>query len=196
MRIAVVLGMLAALAAAPYASAQGPGPKLGQIEVKAFQPIPKSKTAVQLTSDTALARNLRREVMVRLARRGNDVGFSGGNVMRMDVTYLDLLGSGDNDSRRTVIQGGNDYQGPGANPRPDLPAMKLERRDGISPRVSAPTLRITLTLYAVDTGKVMWVATASCAAPGGNAEQTGVAMIDSIFDEADKSRIADAGCPL
>ena len=30
--------------------------------------------------------------MVRLAQRGNEVGFSGGNVMRMDVTYFDLSG--------------------------------------------------------------------------------------------------------
>ena len=67
-----------------------PGPKLGQLEVKAYQKIPKTKTAVQLTSDTALARKLRREVMIRLSRRGNEVGFSGGNVMRMDVSYFDF----------------------------------------------------------------------------------------------------------
>ena len=92
MRI-VVLILLAALAAAPsHAQPPGPGLKTGQMEIKAFQPIPKTKTAVQLTSDTSLARKLRGEVMERLARRGNQVGFSGGNVMRMDVSYFDLSG--------------------------------------------------------------------------------------------------------
>src|SRR4029434_1686140 len=87
---------LLALGTAMPAQAQGvgqipgSGPKLGQLEIKAYQAIPKTKTAVQLTSDTALARNLRRQVMIRLARRGNEVGFSGGNVMRMDVSYFDL----------------------------------------------------------------------------------------------------------
>ena len=28
------------------------------------------------------------------------------------------------------------------------------------------------------------------------AEKAGDAMIDTIFDDADKNRIADAGCPL
>ena len=70
MRIATSLMALLALGAVP-AQAQVPsGPKLGQLEVKAYQAIPKAKTAVQLTSDTAMARNLRRQVMVRLARRG------------------------------------------------------------------------------------------------------------------------------
>ena len=68
------------------------GPKLGEIEVKAYQKIPKTKVAVQLTSDNHLSRELRRQVMVRLSQRGNEVGFSGGNVMRMDVSYFDLSG--------------------------------------------------------------------------------------------------------
>ena len=194
MRIATVLGALAAMAIATPALSQGPGPKLGQLEVKAYQPIPKAKTAVQLTSDTALARNLRREVMIRLARRGNEVGFSGGNVMRMDVTYIDLLGDGSSSNDRT-ISGGN-YDGPGGNPRPDLPGIKLQRRDTIQIPPNSPTLRISLTLYSVSTGKVLWFATTSCVAPGNKAEQTGTAMIDNIFDSADKNRVADAGCPL
>ena len=194
MRALFILAALATLVGAAPASAQlGPGPKLGQLEVKAYQKIPKSKTAVQLTSDTALARNLRREVMIRLAKRGNEVGFHGGNVMRMDVTYIDLLGGGSN-AAPTVIPGGN-YDGPGANPRPDLPGIKLERRDTITP-TNSPTLRITLTLYALDGGKVLWAATASCIAAGNVALQAGTAMIDSIFDDADRNRVADAGCPL
>ena len=90
MRIAAAAIALLALHVMPAAS-QAPL-KVGQLEVRAYQAIPKTKTAVQLTTDSALNRNLRREVMVRLARRGNEVGFSGGNVMRMDVQHVDLLG--------------------------------------------------------------------------------------------------------
>jgi hypothetical protein len=196
MRIAMVLGILAAMAATTPAWSQGYGPKLGELEVKAYQVIPRTKTAVQLTSDTALARNLRREVMIRLARRGNEVGFSGGNVMRMDVTYIDLLGGGSNSNSSTFPGGGSQYDGPGANPRPDLPRNTLRRLDALPAPSSGPTLRITLTLYAVDTGKVLWVATASCQTQGGQAEQAGIAIIDNIFSDADKNRVGDAGCPL
>jgi hypothetical protein len=172
----------------------GSGPKLGQLEIKAYAgAIPKTKTAVQLTSDTSLSRNLRRQVMIRLARRGNDVGFSGGNVMRMDVSYFDF---GSNPGGGPTIGGNPGYDGPGANPRPELPRNKFEQRNGLGGAVSSPTLRIVLTLYSVDGGKVLWAATSSCPTYAGTAENTGITMIDTIFDQADKSRVADAGCPL
>ena len=205
MRIVTSLtALLMALAAAAPAHAQlqspsttpgvSAGPKLGQLEIKAYQVIPKTKTAVQLTSDTALARNLRREVMIRLSRRGNDVGFSGGNVMRMDVSYFDFSVNG-RDGGNTI--GGNPgYDGPGANPRLELPSNKFSQRDGLGPNVSAPTLRIVLTLYSVDGGKVLWAATSSCATHAGTAETAGIAMIVTIFQAADKNRTSDAGCPL
>ena len=192
------LGLATLAVVVPPALAQLPasGPKLGEVEVKAYQPIPKTKTAVQLSSDTALARNLRREVMVRLARRGNEVGFSGGNVMRLDVTYIDLSGSGSNAELGTIPGGTRPYDVQGANPRPDLPSITIERRNTLPPARSGPTLRISLTLYAVDSGNVLWAATASCVTQGSMAEQTGTAMIDNIFDDADKNRVGDAGCPL
>ncbi len=193
MRI-VVLFVLAALAAAPsHAQPPGPGLKTGQLEVKAFQAIPKTKTAVQLTSDTSLARKLRGEVMERLARRGNQVGFSGGNVMRMDVSFFNFSAGS---SGGGYINDSPSYLEPGSNPRMDLPRNKFERRDTYTPPATGPTLRISLTLYAVDTGKVLWFANASCITQGNNAEQSGTNMIDAIFADADKSRIADAGCPL
>jgi hypothetical protein len=188
-----VLFVVAALAAAPsHAQPPAPGPKTGQLEIKAFQAIPKTKTAVQLTSDTSLARKLRGEVMERLAQRGNQVGFSGGNVMRMDVSFFDFSagarGSG-------YINDAPSYLEPGSNPRPDLPRNKLERRDSyVAP--TGPTLRISLTLYSVETGKVLWFASASCITGSNSPEQAGGHMIDAIFADADKSRIADAGCPL
>ena len=193
MRFAASLIALLAFGAAMPAGAQAP--KLGQLEIKAYQAIPKTKTAVQLTTDTALSRNLRRQVMVRLARRGNEVGFSGGNVMRMDVSYFDLsIGGGSGGS--STIGGNPSYDGPAANPRPELPRNRFEQRDGLSGSVNAPTLRIILTLYSVDGGKVLWSATSSCPTQAGTAENAGMAMIDTIFDEADKNRIADAGCPI
>ena len=50
--------------------------------------------------------------------------------------------------------------------------------------------------YSVETGKVLWFATASCITQGNNVEQSGSNMIDAIFSAPDKNRIADAGCPL
>ena len=190
MRIAAGVIALLALGTALPAAAQAP--RIGQLEIRAYQAIPKTKTAVQLTSDTSLARKLRGEVMTRLARRGNEVGFSGGNVMRMDVTYFDLSGGGG----QGVIRDAPSYLDPGSNPRMDLPRNKLERRDGGPPVTNGPTLRISLTLYAVDTGKVLWFASASCITTGNNVEQSGFNMIESIFAAPDKNRIADAGCPL
>ena len=84
MRIAILAASCGLLAGGPLtlpngASAQSyglpAGPKLGEMEVKAYQTIPKAKIAVQLTSDTHLSRELRRQVMVRLSKRGNEVGF-------------------------------------------------------------------------------------------------------------------------
>ena len=202
MRIATLLA-LAALGLASSAAAQqlqapkpgGPlgGPAVGQLEIKAYQAIPKAKVAVQLTSDTHLSRELRRHVMIRLARRGNEVGFSGGNVMRMNVSYFDLGGSSGG-------TGGNvappSYEAPGSNPRMNLPQNRLERLDPAPPPAGSATLRIGLTLYALDSGKVLWSATASCITQANLAMRAGEAIIDNIFDNADKDRLADAGCPL
>jgi hypothetical protein len=203
MRIVTGLAALMALTALPaHAQLQSPtpqvpgpsGPKVGQLEIKAFAgPIPKTKTAVQLTSDTSLSRNLRRQVMIRLARRGNEVGFSGGNVMRMDVSYFDFNPGG---GGGPTIGGDPGYDGPGANPRMELPRNRLEQRNTLSGGVNSPTLRIVLTLYSVDGGKVLWAATTSCPTFSGAAENAGMAMIDTIFDQADNNRVADAGCPL
>jgi hypothetical protein len=192
MRFVAAAIALLALGTALPAAAQAP--KVGQLEIRAYQAIPKTKTAVQLTSDSALARNLRREVMIRIARRGNEVGFSGGNVMRMDVQYVDLLG--DSGITRGPV-GGRDqnFDGPAANPRPEVPGFRIER-GGPAPMSGGPTLRITLTLYSTDGGKVLWAAAASCYTQASMAENAGILMIDSIFADADKNRIGDAGCPL
>lgn len=188
MRVAATLIMLSALVAASASLAQAP--KLGQLEVKAYQKIPKAKVAVQLTSDSHLSRELRREVMVQLQKRGNEVGFSGGNVMRMDVSFLDLSGGG---------QSGNSYGPPsyrssGSNPMPDTPQTPVFRFDKPAAQPSGATLRVTLTLYTIDGGKVLWAATGSCSTTGDIVQSSGEAMIDAIFADADRSHIGDAGC--
>jgi hypothetical protein len=203
MRILIVLAAMALASPSAAQQFQAPTPqgsltgaKVGQLEVKAYHVIPKAKTAVQLTSDTALARNIRREVMVRLARRGNEVGFSGGNVMRMDVSYFDLSGGGNaGSSRDTNMPSANALEGPGSNPRPDLEGYRIERSNN-GGRSTGPVLRLNLTLYSTDNGNVLWAASASCYTQAGLAEAAGLAIVDAIFDDADRNRIADAGCPL
>jgi hypothetical protein len=195
MRIAATLVALSALCFAAPVSAQGyglGGPKLGELEIKAFQKIPKVKIAVQLTSDTHLARELRRQVMVRLTQRGNQVGFSGGNVMRMDVSYFDLSGGAD---REMPMMQSQDYE-TGANPRLALPANPISRRDTIPTPPSGSTLRVSLTLYEANGGKVLWSATASCSVRSSAAMQAGLSIVNHIFDGADANRVGDAGCPI
>jgi hypothetical protein len=199
--IAAIVVAISALGPALPVAAQGVGtsgigggPRLGELEVRAYQKIPKTKVAVQLTSDSHLARELRRQVMVRLSQRGNQVGFSGGNVMRMDVSFYDLLGGSGRDTG--TLGGQPPYAPPGSNPRMDLPANPIGRRDGITPSTAGPTLRISLTLYSADNGKVLWTASGSCKALSDNAQRAGEAMINRIFDSADNNSIADAGCPL
>ena len=191
------LGALALAATAIATPAVGqPAPGLGQLEIRAYQPIPKVKTAVQLTSDSHLARELRRLVMIRLARRGNDIGFSGGNIMRMDVQFRDLLGLDIPGGPPSTQTGRTDYSGPGANPRLDMPSNPIGQRGVGSTAPSGATLRISLTLYSLDGGRVLWQATTSCRTGDAQALNTGELMIDMIFDDADKNRTGDAGCPL
>ena len=172
-----------------------PGPKLGELEVKAYQKIPKAKVAVQLTSDNHLSRELRRQVMIRLSQRGNEVGFSGGNVMRMDVSYFDLLGG--NDRSTGTIGGQPDYAAPGSNPRMALPSNPIGRRDGLTPSTVGPTLRITLTLYALEQrqGAVDGERLLHHAGRQGRS-CAGEAIINHMFDNADKNSVGDAGCPF
>lgn len=193
MRIIAIL-TVAGLLAAPAAFAQLPPQlQIGQMEIKAYAPIGKTKIAVQLTQDTALGRELRGKVMARIAKRGNEVGTSGGNVMRMDVAYFDLLTEGVTGSANTPSS-----SQPGDNQRPSLLGNITGLRGGNdnAPAPRPPTLRMSFTLYAIDTGKVVWVASASCSTTGGMVAKAGEAIINSIFDSADKSLVGDAGCPL
>ncbi len=196
MRAITTLAAAACLLVAPPAFAQLPPQlQIGQMEIKAYAPISKTKIAVQLTQDTALGRELRGKVMARIAKRGNEVGFSGGNVMRMDVAYFDLLGTGGGGGSSAADTPSSAQ--PGDNQRPTLLGnISGLRGNDSAPPPRPPTLRMSFTLYAVDTGKVVWVASASCSTTSGMVAKAGEAIINSIFDNADKSMVGDAGCPL
>lgn len=43
---------------------------------------------------------------------------------------------------------------------------------------------------------MLWQAVSSCQTSDSRAQAAGEAMIDAIFDNADKTRTGDAGCPL
>ncbi len=195
MRAITTLAAAACLLAASPAFAQLPPQlQIGQMEIKAYAPIGKTKISVQLTQDTALGRELRGKVMARIAKRGNEVGFSGGNVMRMDVAYFDLLGTGGGGGSAADTPSSAQ---PGDNQRPNLLGnISGLRGNDSAPPPRPPTLRMSFTLYAVDTGKVVWVASASCSTTSGMVVKAGEAIINSIFDSADKSMVGDAGCPL
>ncbi|MFO1080261.1 MAG: hypothetical protein U1E23_06465 [Reyranellaceae bacterium] len=202
-RLAAIAAAMVLIAGSASAQLQNPipgvaqGPKVGEFEVKAFQKIPKTKVAVQLTSDNHLGRELRRQVMIRLSKRGNEVGFSGGNVMRMDLTYFDFAGLSDRGGIGPTLGGQPDYAPTGSNPRMALPSNQISRRDGLSSSTSqAPTLRLTLTLYTRDGGKVLWTASGACAVQGDRAMQAGEAIINRIFDAADGTAVGTVGCPL
>jgi len=125
-----------------------------------------------------------------------------GGELVLDETEMDLLEAGTVwDDPLAVTGGGEDLaaeqrQRSRARLQHGGGVTGASKRGGLSGGVSSPTLRIVLTLYAVDGGKVLWAATTSCPTFSGAAENAGLAMIDTIFDQADKNRIADAGCPL
>jgi hypothetical protein len=195
MRIATIIAGTALLATFPAFAQLPPQLAVGQMEVKAYEKIPKAKAAVQLTQDTALGRHLRGKVMERLAKRGMEVGFSGGNVMRMDVGYFDLnLGGGGSTAGNSAADTPSSAQ-PGDNQRPNVLGLGRTTDPSAAP-TRPPTLRLTFTLYSIESGKVLWTATGSCATVGGMAPKAGEAIIAAIFDNADKSIVGDANCPL
>jgi len=81
--IRFIAGAATLLLLASTAAAQAPG----RFEISAARKIPPGKIAVELSSQSELGRELRGQVMERLAKRGNDVGASGGHVLLLSVFY-------------------------------------------------------------------------------------------------------------
>ena len=103
--------------------------------------------------------------------------------MRMDVSYF---ASPTAAAATTALRRPASYAAP-APTRAWICQQHDRRRDGLGAPTSVPTLRITLTLYATDGGKVLWAASASCPTQADKAQNAGDAIINRIFDSADKS---------
>ncbi len=129
--------------------------------------------------------------MVRLTQRGN-----AGRLQRRQhhAHGCELFRPVRRRRPRNADDAGQDYE-TGANPRLALPANPIGRRDTI-PAVPCSTLRVSLTLYEANGGKVLWSATASCSVRASAAMQAGLSIVNHIFDGADANRVGDAGCPL
>lgn len=179
-QLAAAIAALCLCLAPSAASAQA----AQSFEIQAKRPLPKGKYAVALEVDSELGRDLRRAVMDRLAARGNEVGFSGGHVMRLRVDVSRGFRSGPGAPPPAA-------GGAGLPPIPDRPASDLRTR----PDSAAETLRLTLTMAEAGTGEVLWVAYASCAFGGGRALDAGRSMIGAIFASPDRSRRGEADCP-
>jgi hypothetical protein len=196
--IACLLMALAAPAAAqrPPATGTPPAPPPQSLDIQAKRPLPTGKYAVDLDTDTALARDLRRTVMEKLAARGNQVGFSGGHVMKLQVDLSQHFAGGR--TPESVLAPPRDQVAPRSergDVRPPIPERSV--RD-LAPKPDAPTerLHLTLTLHGARSGEVAWVAYATCDFKDGRALDTGRAMINAIFANPNVTRRGDANCPI
>lgn len=184
----VITGMLAALAL-PAGAQTSP-----TFDIQARKPLPTGKYAVDLDTDTALGRDVRRLVMEKLAARGNQVGFSGGNVMKLQVeqtrhfagglTSKDILAP----PRQQPSLGGDR-----PDARPPMPERRIQDQD--KARIPGEVLRITMTVRASTSGEVIWVAYASCPYNEGRALRAGAKMVETIFANPNRSRRGEAECP-
>jgi hypothetical protein len=186
----VTTGMLAALALPAGAQTQAqPG-----LEIQAKKPLPTGKYAVDLDTDTALGRDVRRLVMERLAKLGHQVGFSGGHVMKLQVNQTRNFAGGL--KTEDVLVPPRPAPSPGSDrldvrpPMPDRPVQDMGRAP-----VAGETLRLTLTLRAAGSGEVIWVAYAACPYSEGRALRAGAKMVDTIFADPNRSRRGKVECP-
>ena len=189
MRIPVVLTALLAIAAAPANAQIQP-----TVEVQAKRPLPAGKYAVDLASDSALGRDIRRLVMEKLAARGHQVGFSGGHVMKLQVDLTRHFAGGPSaDSVLTPPRSQIGQAGPRGEDRP-LPDRRVS---DLEPRasVSVEMLRLTLTLRTAGSGEATWVAFAACPVREGRALAAGRSMVDAIFANPNRSRRGEVDCP-
>ena len=139
----------------------GTGPELGKLEIKAYQKIPKTKIAGAAHAPTPRWRaSCARQVMDRIVAARQRGG------LQRRQRHAHGRGLFRPAGRRQRRQRRHDRRPARVTPRrapirgPALPANLIGRRDGAdAARRRAPTLRISLTLYAVDTGKVLWTAT-------------------------------------
>lgn len=189
----LIAGLVAPASAQAPAGTQSPPHSL---DIQAKKPLPTGKYAVDLDTDSELARDLRRLVMEKLAARGNQVGFSGGHVMKLQVDLTRHFAGGRTPEsvlappRGQLPPGGE--RGEGRPPLPERSVRDLTPK----PDPATETLHLTLTLRAAGSGEVLWIAYATCAFKDGRAFDTGRTMIDAIFVNPNRTRKGDANCPV
>jgi hypothetical protein len=165
---------------------------VGNFEVRTTRGIPAGKIAVDLSPDSELGRDLRRLVMEKLAKAGHEVGFSGGNILKLQVNLqrgLPSVGGGRGDDevdRRTGI----DAQ----RPTPQNPARAFEPPRPGSGRNDL--LSISMTIHGLQSHELLWSANASCRVGANDAFGAGRNMIDNIFARPNASRKGEADCPI
>jgi len=189
MRVAVALLVATLLLGGATAHAQS---AVGSFEVRTTRGIPSGKIAVDLSPDSELGRDLRRLVMEKLSKSGHEVGFSGGNILKLQVNLqrgLSSSGGGRSDDpidRRTGI----DAQ----RPTPQGPARAFEQ-----PRAGGgrnDLLSISMTIHGLQSRELLWSANASCRVGANDAFGAGRNMIDNIFAQPGASRKGEADCPI
>lgn len=165
---------------------------VGNFEIRTARGIPAGKIAVDLSPDSELGRDLRRLVMEKLAKSGHEVGFSGGNILKLQINLqrgLPPVGAGrDNDpiDRSTGIDA--------TRPTPQGPARAFEPpRAGDS---RGNLLSISMTIHGLQSRELLWSANASCRVGGNEAFGAGRNMIDNIFARPNATRKGEADCPI
>jgi hypothetical protein len=186
----VVLSFLLPCAAIPAGAQDTPA-----LDIRAKRPLPPGKYAVDLADDSELGRDIRRRVLEKLAARGHDTGFSGSQVMRLQV---DRTSNFDRGLRaQDVLAPPSNEVRPWGDRNDALPPMPERRLRDLEPpaRVITESLRLTLTVRAANSGEVVWTAYAACPIHDGRALAAGRGMIDAIFAEPNRTRRDAIKCP-
>ena len=190
----IVLGLLVGAAALPGAAHA----QHGKIEVKSYERIGKDKIQVDLSlADTgALYRDLRDYLKDVLTARGNPVGRSGPLAAKLNVNYAMPIEPRSSTGNDPAISGpaGPNAAGPTAGALvPDRPPPAFRRPEIAPARGNA--LRVGITVYREQGGKVVWTGEASCIVAFADANAAGRGLIDQLIALLDRNQTGAPDCP-
>lgn len=188
MRTLVAFFTTALLLGGAAAHAQG----VGNFEVRTTRGIPSGKIAVDLSPDSELGRDIRRLVMEKLSKSGREVGFSGGNILKLQVNLQrGVSSSGGGRSNEPIDRS----TGIDAN-RPTPPGAARAFEQPRTPDNRNDLLSISMTIHGLQSRELLWSANASCRVGANDAFGAGRNMIDNIFARPNASRKGEADCPI
>lgn len=174
---------------------------LGRLTTKSYEPIGKQKLQVDLTQVDAgeLYRDLRDHLKTVLEQRGNRVGSSGVLGVKIEVSYSRPIEPPPIAPDRNLP---SERQTPGlgqSSPIPQDRTVGPERRTPLPQGATQESerlnpLRVNLTVYRENGGRVVWTAESSCAVAFVNAKEIGRAMIDQMVARLDSSVSLAAEC--